>query len=60
MSAPHADSAETRVRLAEADVQAIDKTNLATASNADLIGLLIRARGSLSDLIRLCRDTHPS
>lgn len=60
VSTPHPDSTETRIRLAEADVQAIDDTNLSTASSADLVGLIVRARGSLVDLIRLCREAPPN
>ncbi|OKI16655.1 hypothetical protein [Streptomyces sp. CB03911] len=57
MNTPHPDSAEARIHLAEADVQAIDETNFATANPADLIGLIVRVRGSLTDLIRLHRES---
>lgn len=56
------DSTETRLAIAEADVLAADRLNLAAVDNATLVAMVVRLRGSLADVIRICRDNdtqHP-
>jgi hypothetical protein len=58
LSTPH-DHAElllARIALAEADLKQAETADLATASNADLVVLVERLRGTVADLVRLLSD----
>lgn len=51
----HSRSEATRIAMAEADLAAVDNTNLTNASRATLVHLVQQLRGGLSDMISLVR-----
>lgn len=51
---PHPDFAADRIAMARADLREAELLDLRTADSADLIQMVERLRGALSDMIRLC------
>lgn len=57
-SVRHASHRE-RIATAQADMQALDTLDLATASRADMALAIERLRGGFADLIRMELEHHP-
>ena len=47
----------SRIAMAKADLQAAEAADLGNATNAELVLLLERIRGSLADMIRIASGT---
>jgi hypothetical protein len=53
---PPSPALNTRIAMAEEDLTAAERVDLATASKTELIVLIAKITGSLSDMIRLHRE----